>query len=90
MFKYRLNSCELTLIPFENEKLLSSMPKLECELCSTDIRGYYDISSQVVDLNMKLTSLAFDSALGNKSFGQGRVIILRDDVSCTIKYLKPC
>ena len=56
------------------------MAKLNCDLCLPDIGAYYDMSTQIVDINTKLINLASDSALGSKSLGQGRVVILRDDV----------
>ncbi|EJD03737.1 antiviral helicase [Fomitiporia mediterranea MF3/22] len=63
----------------ENEKLLSTMPKLDCEVCLPDIRAYYNTSAQVVDLNATLLSLAAASPQGSRTFGQGRIVILRDD-----------
>lgn len=56
------------------------MPKLDCEICLPDIKSFYDLSAQIVDLNLKLLNLAMLSPHGGRSFGQGRIIILRDDV----------
>ena len=65
----------------KNEQRLSAMTKLECEACSPDIQSFYDTSLGVVELNSKLVSMAMDSAQGSKMLGQGRVVVLRDDVS---------
>ncbi|KAH8119970.1 antiviral helicase [Phellopilus nigrolimitatus] len=63
----------------ENEKKLSTMPKLDCDMCLPDIKSYYDISAQIAELNLKLISTAYGNQQGVKSLGQGRVLILRDD-----------
>lgn len=57
------------------------MKKLECELCLPDIGSYYDTCAQIAELNYKMMTLAVASPQGAKSLDQGRVIILRDDVS---------
>ena len=57
------------------------MVKLECDNCLPDIHSFYDTSLRVVELNSKLVSLAMDSVQGFKMLGQGRVVVLRDDVS---------
>ncbi|KAI0308064.1 antiviral helicase [Multifurca ochricompacta] len=59
----------------ENEKTLSSLPKLDCETCLGDINRCYDLSAGIVDINQQLLRLASGHA---KSFSTGRVVILRD------------
>ena len=57
------------------------MTKLDCEVCLPDIRSHYDTSAGIVELNARLVNLALDSAQGSKLLGQGRVVVIRDDVS---------
>ncbi|KAH9004181.1 antiviral helicase [Lactarius hatsudake] len=64
----------------ENEKSLSSLPKLECDVCSGDINICYDSSAAIVKLNQQLLKLASTHTQGLKSLSPGRVVILRDGV----------
>ena len=57
------------------------MAKLDCDTCVPDIQTYYENSARIVELNHKLVDLAMDSAQGSKILCQGRVVVLRDDVS---------
>ena len=65
------------------------MERLECELCLPDIRSYYDTCAQITELNYKMMALAVTSPQGAKSLDQGRVIILRDDVSSCVLQCYP-
>ncbi|KAG1754810.1 ATP-dependent RNA helicase [Suillus paluster] len=62
----------------EHERTLSKMPKLECDVCLGDIEHYYDLSLQVVGLNIKLCTMVTSSPSNANLFGSGRVVILRD------------
>lgn len=81
------NTASLTAA-YQNEKLLSSMKKLDCDVCLSDIQSYYDICAQIVDLNTQLLALASSSPQGSKCLDQGRVIILRDDVSSSTPVMR--
>ncbi|KAG6811569.1 hypothetical protein H0H92_006818 [Tricholoma furcatifolium] len=61
-----------------SEKVLSTLPKLECDTCSHDIHGFYDDSFDIVVLNQKLLNMAIAHPQGAKSMVGGRVVILRD------------
>jgi len=56
------------------------MPKLECDVCLSDIARYYDLSLEVVRLNNKLCGMVASSASNANLFGSGRVVVLRDGV----------
>ncbi|KDQ12068.1 hypothetical protein BOTBODRAFT_189538 [Botryobasidium botryosum FD-172 SS1] len=62
----------------ESEKSLLALPKLDCEVCTPDIRVYYDASGKLVRLQEKILSMALKSPQGVKYFTPGRVVILRD------------
>ncbi|KAH9178867.1 antiviral helicase [Lactarius sanguifluus] len=62
----------------ENEKSLSSLPKLECDVCLGDINICYDSSAAIVKLNQQLLKLASTHTQGLKSLSPGRIVILRD------------
>lgn len=68
------------------------MVKLECDQCLLDIHNFYATSLRIVELNLKLIGLAMDSVQGVKMLGQGRVVVLRDDVSASqfkrLRYLQ--
>ena len=68
----------------QSEQKLSTLPKLECDICGTDITSYYNNSADIVALNQKLISLAIESPQGVKLLLPGRVVILRDDVSVSL------
>ncbi|KAI0068005.1 antiviral helicase [Artomyces pyxidatus] len=62
----------------ESEKMLSTLPKLECDICLEDIHRYYDISADLVEINQLLLTLAAGHHQGSKSLASGRVVVLRD------------
>ncbi|KAH9065893.1 antiviral helicase [Lactarius vividus] len=62
----------------ENEKSLSSLPNLECDVCLGDINICYDSSAAIVKINQQLLKLASTHTQGLKSLSPGRVVILRD------------
>ncbi|PBK76603.1 antiviral helicase [Armillaria solidipes] len=62
----------------ENEKILSTMDKLQCDICNADIEIFYDTSRSVVEFNQLLLSMATNSPHGQKVISSGRVVILRD------------
>ncbi|SJL06398.1 related to SKI2-antiviral protein and putative helicase [Armillaria ostoyae] len=62
----------------ENEKILSTMDKLQCDICNADIGIFYDTSRSVVEFNQLLLSMATNSPHGQKVISSGRVVILRD------------
>ncbi|KAG5731038.1 hypothetical protein E4T56_gene15574 [Termitomyces sp. T112] len=62
----------------ESEKVLSTLQKLDCDVCSPDINESYDDAFDVVALNRKLLSMAVAHPQGAKSMLGGRVVILRD------------
>ncbi|KAI0257289.1 antiviral helicase [Lactifluus subvellereus] len=66
----------------ENEKTLSFLSKLECDICLGDINKYYDISAEIVHINQQLLGLASTHVQGSKSFSGGRVVVLRDGHFC--------
>ncbi|KAG6897960.1 hypothetical protein C0992_008350 [Termitomyces sp. T32_za158] len=61
-----------------SEKVLSTLQKLECDICSPDISEFYDNALEIVTLNQKLLSMAISHPQGVKSMLGGRVVILRD------------
>ena len=65
----------------QTEKQLSALSKLECEVCVGDIRAYYNLSADLVELNDRLLALTAASPRGAKSLSPGRVVVLRDGVS---------
>ena len=64
----------------QNERTLLSLPKLNCDVCSTDIYALYDNSYEAVRLNHQLLSMAATYPQGVKLLSSGRVVILRDGV----------
>ncbi|KII94033.1 hypothetical protein PLICRDRAFT_171718 [Plicaturopsis crispa FD-325 SS-3] len=62
----------------EGEKVLSTLPKLDCEVCLPDIERFYDLSSEITRCNEALLSKATAHPQGSKLFAPGRVVILRD------------
>jgi hypothetical protein len=67
-------------LPIKNEKSLSTLHKLECEICLEDINKYYDLSAEIVDVNQQLLELASVHVQGSRSLSAGRVVVLRDGV----------
>ncbi|KAI0004078.1 antiviral helicase [Russula compacta] len=62
----------------ENEKTLSILPKLECDICQEDINKYYELSAEIVDINQQLLGLASTHIQGSKALSSGRIVVLRD------------
>ncbi|KAF9055903.1 NUC185 domain-containing protein [Panaeolus papilionaceus] len=63
----------------ESEKRLSSLPKIECDLCSGDIETLYDQATEIFEMNQSLLRLAASGAQGSKVLCSGRVAVLRDE-----------
>lgn len=62
----------------EHEKRLSSLPHLECEICSSDITDYYTCCAQMVSLSEQMLTAAVNHPQGHKILSSGRVVVLRD------------
>ncbi|KIJ66348.1 hypothetical protein HYDPIDRAFT_86124 [Hydnomerulius pinastri MD-312] len=62
----------------EHEKTLLTSPKLECDVCSSDIEQYYDAQRSIVHHNKRLIMMAASSTSNQNVLGSGRVIVLRD------------
>ncbi|KAG6335915.1 hypothetical protein ID866_3169 [Astraeus odoratus] len=62
----------------EHERTLSSLPKLECDVCLEDIDGYYEALRSIVESNNNLLKLVATSASNQHILTSGRVVILRD------------
>ncbi|THV06548.1 ATP-dependent RNA helicase [Dendrothele bispora CBS 962.96] len=62
----------------ENEKTLSTLQKLQCDVCEPDIEQYYDDSAEIISLNKRLVTMAKRDRRGVKLFEAGRVVVLRD------------
>lgn len=65
----------------QTEKILAKLPKLECGVCKPDIEAFYDISSELVRLNLELVQSAAANVQGGKNFTVGRIVLLYDTVS---------
>ena len=64
----------------QSERLLSVMPKLDCNICLPDIDLYYDETAEIVEKNGRLVEIALRYPEGSKILNAGRVVILRDGV----------
>jgi hypothetical protein len=53
---------------------------MNCDICASDIRAYYDVSKELVRRSKELHSLASKHIASQKLFASGRVVILRDGV----------
>ncbi|KAJ7103133.1 antiviral helicase [Mycena belliarum] len=62
----------------DSEKTLSSLPKLSCDVCQSDINSFYDDSFAIVSSNQRLLTMAVSHPQGAKTLASGRVVILRD------------
>ncbi|KAJ7204463.1 antiviral helicase [Mycena pura] len=62
----------------ESEKTLSTLPKLNCNVCQPDIEGFYDDSFAIVSFNQRLLAMAVSHPQGAKLLASGRVVVLRD------------
>jgi antiviral helicase SKI2 len=69
----------------KGEKKLSTLRKLDCEICLQDIDEYYDLNSLVISQTQQLIAMAADHPQGSKLLASGRVVILRDGVRNTVK-----
>lgn len=63
----------------ESEKLLSTLQKLDCEQCMTDIKAHYDDINEAVELNHRLVDMAVRQQQGSRLISSGRVVVLRDN-----------
>jgi antiviral helicase SKI2 len=64
----------------EAEKKLSTLPYVECDICTQDIDRYYDACYDVAKRNQSLVQLALSRPQGGKLLGPGRVVVVRDGV----------
>ncbi|TEB38714.1 translation repressor [Coprinellus micaceus] len=62
----------------EAEKKLSTLPYVECDICTQDIDRYYDACYDVAKRNQSLLQLALSRPQGGKLLGPGRVVVVRD------------
>jgi antiviral helicase SKI2 len=65
----------------ETEKQLAKLPKVDCQQCGGDIGPFYDLSAEVVRLNTQFVSKASLVLNAGKTFGSGRVVVLKNGVS---------
>ncbi|CAG8511393.1 21781_t:CDS:10 [Gigaspora margarita] len=62
----------------KSEKSLSSFQKLDCTICSPDIKDYYNVSTRILELNHKLLEKIMSTPQGNKALSQGRIVIINN------------
>ncbi|KAI6031397.1 ATP-dependent RNA helicase [Pisolithus microcarpus] len=62
----------------EHERMLSSLPALECDICLKDIETYYDSSQAIVSRNNELLEMVVKHPSNQSILNSGRVVILRD------------
>lgn len=62
----------------EHERMLSSLPKLECDICLNDIERHYDGMRMIIDRHNELLRMAATSPSNQQILSPGRVVILRD------------
>ncbi|KAJ3509694.1 hypothetical protein NLJ89_g5085 [Agrocybe chaxingu] len=62
----------------ESEKQLTSLPKLQCDVCLPDIETQYDEILDITRKNQELYEMTIAHRQGSKIFLPGRVVILRD------------
>jgi len=60
--------------------MLSTLRKLDCDICLQDINDYYDLTSGIIDQQHNLVSMAAGHPQGGKLLSSGRIVILRDGV----------
>nr|CAG8628111.1 9611_t:CDS:10 [Entrophospora candida] len=58
----------------EREKILKATKILECTICNHDIREFYNISANILDLNRKIITKLADT----KVLSQGRIIVVNN------------
>ncbi|KAI6047978.1 ATP-dependent RNA helicase [Pisolithus marmoratus] len=62
----------------EHERTLSSLPKLECDICLEDIETYYNSSQAIVLHNNALLEMVVRHPSNQNILNSGRVVILRN------------
>lgn len=77
--------CSLKAASYQNEKALSTMPKLSCEACLPDIGKYYDDSNGIVANNQAMLLMATSHPHGARLLASGRVVVLRDEVCSRVR-----
>ena len=70
----------IVLIFTQNETQLSALPELDCPVCDTDIKTYYDQFTAIKRVNQKMLEFAVESRQGSPILSVGRVVILRHEV----------
>jgi antiviral helicase SKI2 len=63
----------------QSEKLLESMQKLDCGICSIDLQKYYKVSAEAVEVGAKLKDQAFNNG-GRKLLHAGRFVVVNNQV----------
>ncbi|CAJ0880516.1 788_t:CDS:10 [Entrophospora sp. SA101] len=58
----------------EREKILKATKTLECTICNHDIKEFYNISANILDLNRKIITKLADT----KALSQGRIIVVNN------------
>lgn len=73
----------------KTEKLLTQLPKLECDVCKVDIETLYNSVATIVAKNEQLVQLDDSTRhqASKKLLQAGRVVVLRDEVRKTILVL---
>lgn len=66
----------------QSEKALTSLKKLECDICVPDIEWYYESVADIVEWNSQLLLMDTEYYKRSKQLLQGRIVVLRDGV-CT-------
>jgi antiviral helicase SKI2 len=56
--------------------VLSTLKKLSCTICSTDIEAYYELSSRIVLLGHQLRERIMRNPVGVKAATVGRVVVV--------------
>jgi antiviral helicase SKI2 len=69
----------------QNEKELRALPQLDNSPRIQTMRKFYDISSRLVELNSRLIDRALRHSSSSKIFAGGRIIMLTDGVSGSIR-----
>jgi antiviral helicase SKI2 len=64
----------------EKSKVYTTMEKLECTICESDIYEFYDACSRIMKLGFELKERIITSVLAPKVLAQGRVVILNNSV----------
>ncbi len=75
----------ILLSSVQNVKKLSSLSELDCSICGTDIKAYYDQFSAIKVVTQKMLEFAVH---GSPILSRGRVVILRHEVRKCWSYLR--